>query len=183
MTERALMSQPHGQTPANIPFRLQPAGYATWDFRYRLVKLELALRGRIAQAQQGLPWTRDPPWGRAFDRARQEWYVTPVGHKLRELLERYVAGERLNDLVSEYGFRSSREVWTLFATRLSGVYVATFNSPELGIVDLRVPVPAIPEVISAELEAQVKERRDLRPDGRRDGRELTAKWKAEKERA
>jgi DNA invertase Pin-like site-specific DNA recombinase len=124
--------------------------------------LERVIGGRIRRAQQGLPWTPKLPAGRGFNRTSKEsgtWFVNEQGEKLKALLTRYADGEPLKALQSEYGFNSVAALSRIIHdSQLSGVYQATFDCPDIGIKDLKVPVPAIPEVITPELEARVRAR-------------------------
>jgi hypothetical protein len=79
---------------------------------------------------------------------------------MRRLLERYVNGEGLSKLVKEYPeFTDPRLVLSFIrSSQLSGTYVKEFNVPSLNIRKLRIPIPAIPEVIPSELFARVQAR-------------------------
>lgn len=135
------------------------AGLAEWE---RLNILERTRGGCIENAKNGLPWSGNPPIGRDFKRTSKnsgEWYITEYGGKLCELLTRYADGERLKLLVIEYGIKSAQTITrNVREGQLSGTYYAKFHSPEIGIENLRVPVPGIPEVISPELEKRVRDR-------------------------
>jgi len=74
-------------------------------------------------------------------------------------LERYVDGEPLKDLAKEYGFLCSATIIrNIHQSQLSGTYHAVFNAPAIGIHNLRVPVPGMPQIITPELEKRVKAR-------------------------
>jgi site-specific DNA recombinase len=124
--------------------------------------LERVIGGRIRRAQEGLPWTANPPAGREFKRTGKHsgaWRVSAAGKRLRELLTRYAKGEPLKALAPAYGFKSIAAVSRIIhRSQLSGIYVATFNCPDISINNLRVPIPTMPEVITPELEARVRDR-------------------------
>lgn len=128
----------------------------------RLDIMERMIGGRIRRAQDGLPWTGNRPFGRAFRKTGPqggEWYVTERGRNMRALLTRYVKGERLTDLVQQYGFSSAQVVLEAVRTsQLSGPYKVLFNAPDIDVVDLEVPIPTMPEVISVDLERRVRQR-------------------------
>jgi len=128
----------------------------------RLRILERNCSGRIARAKSGLPWCGHLPVGRGFKRTGKnsgEWYVNETGKRLAALLQRYADGEPLRDLVKEYGFSSPELVLNnVYRGQLSGVYQTRFHSPDIGIENLVIPVPAVPQIITPALEKRVRER-------------------------
>jgi hypothetical protein len=90
-----------------------------------------------------------------------KWAVTEHGRRLAELLARYADGAgTVEQLAAQYGYAR-------FTTVLSHIrhgqlaaapYIATFHSPEIGVVNLKVPVPAVPPVITPQLERRVLDR-------------------------
>ena len=156
-------SRPGGNTLLNFVH----AGVSEYE---RLKIMERMIGGRIARAKEGKPWSGKKPFGRDYDKASGKWYVNERGKRMRELLTRYVEGERLNDLLKEFTEFSSPHV-VLFSVRnsqLSGTYVKEFNIPELDIKGQEIPIPAIPEVISPELEQRVRDRMDHNRSWNRD---------------
>jgi site-specific DNA recombinase len=128
----------------------------------RLDIMERMIGGRVRKAMDGLPWSGNRPFGRDFKstgKNQGHWYVTERGKNLKKLLRRYVEGESLHDLAAQYGFTSASVVRNAFAKgQLSGPYEVTFNSPDLEMEDVKVPIPSMPEVISPDLERRVRER-------------------------
>ncbi len=128
----------------------------------RLRIMERLIGGRIRRAQQGLPWTPKLPAGRGFHRTSKtsgKWYVNEQGDRLKALLTRYADGEPLATLRAEYGFKSIALISRIIhESQLSGTYQACFDCPDISIRNLKVPVPAIPQVITPELEARVRAR-------------------------
>src|SRR5262249_19335772 len=116
----------------------------------RLRILERMLGARVARAHDGLPWDGNPPVGRAFRKTcgcarkcgcgKGEWYVTEQGKRIGELLARYADGEPLRTLYKEYGYKAEAHVIRhVREGQLSATpYVVTFNSPEVGIDNVRV---------------------------------------------
>jgi site-specific DNA recombinase len=130
----------------------------------RLRIMERTISGRIRRAKEGLRWSPKPPFGREFivtDKKKKEghWRRSEDGKKLCALLERYVNGETLRHLAKEYGFLSAQTITRkVRESQLSaGIYMAKFNSPEIAIENLVVPIPNFPEVITPELEKRVIE--------------------------
>ena len=123
----------------------------------RLSIMERTQGGRIARAREGKPWSGSPPVGRAWDKERQAWYVDDKGHRLAEMLQRYLDGEGTAALGREYGFRADKVSGWVHHGQLSGDYKAHFHCPDLGI-KLDVPVPGMPEVVSNSLLKKVKAR-------------------------
>jgi site-specific DNA recombinase len=127
----------------------------------RLTIMERAIGGRIENAKDGLPWTSKTSWpaGRSFNKENGQWYITEEGKKLHKLLQRYANGEPLKDLAKEYGFLCSATInRNIHKSQLSGIYHAKFNAPAIGICNRQIPVPAIPQIITPELEKRVKTR-------------------------
>lgn len=125
----------------------------------RLSIMGRTIGGRIARAKAGKPWGGCPPFGRAYDKATGTWYVTEAGHQIERMLERYADGELLGHLYKEYGFNSAAAAMRpVREAQLSGTFIARFNSPEIDIANLEVPVAAMPEVITPELAARVQQR-------------------------
>jgi hypothetical protein len=117
----------------------------------RLSIMERMLGGRIAQPREGKPWCGKFPIGRAWD--GQRWLLSDRGRALAPLLQRYVEGESLTELAPEYGFSSAQLIMRYVRDgQLSAhPYVVEFNTPEIGIEQVKVEVPAIPAVISPQL--------------------------------
>lgn len=125
----------------------------------RLRIMERTIHGRIRRAKDGLPWSANPPAGRTYDKDKGKWNCNDEGKKLCELLPRYVNGESLDHLAKEYCFASANSITRkVRECQLSGTYHVKFNSPEIGIENLEIPVPAIPEIITPELEKRVRDR-------------------------
>jgi len=152
--------------PKNVLMQFVSAGMAEQE---RLKILDRTMSGRIARAREGKPWCSNLPKGRQYDE-KTGWTINKDGHDLKTLLTRCVKGESLTALCREFGISSRRIIsdWVDHG-QLAGQYCVTFNSPEIGIHNLKIPVPAIPEVISQALLEKVKarfdhNRRQSRPD-------------------
>ena len=127
----------------------------------RLSILERMIGGRIARAKEGKPWGGSRPFGREYDKETGTWYVTEAGHQMAAMLERYAAGESMGELYGEGGFSSSRVAMRVVReAQLSGTFIAKFHAPEIDIVNLEIPIPGMPEIITPELAARVKGRRE-----------------------
>jgi hypothetical protein len=124
--------------------------------------MERTAGGRIEKVRNGSTWTSTLPAGRDFNKTGKnsgDWFITEKGCKLRDLLTRYADGEPLAALARECGFASSQAITrNVRESQLSGTYYAKFNSPEIGIDNLLIAVPGVPEVISPELEKRVRDR-------------------------
>jgi DNA invertase Pin-like site-specific DNA recombinase len=145
-------SRPGGNTLLNFVY----AGVSEYE---RLKIMERMIGGRISRAKAGQAWSGKKPFGRDYAKDTG-WTVNERGLRIRALLERYAAGQGLTELVKEFTEFSSPEIilCAVKTSQLSGIYVKEFNIADLGIKGLRIPVPAIPEVISPQLEAKVRAR-------------------------
>lgn len=125
----------------------------------RLSIMDRMIGGRISRARKGEPWSGKNPFGRDYDKETGTWYVTERGKNFKAMMERYVAGERLADIVNEYGFSSPQTAMAAFRKgQPSGTYHASFDCPEIDVVDLRIPIPQIPEVITPALAKKIERR-------------------------
>lgn len=125
----------------------------------RINIMKRTIRGRMANAEKGIPWSANSPDGRDYDKKIGKWYINDKGKMLQKLLPRYAKGELCASLAREFGIKFPETITRTIRTgQLSGTYKATFNSPEIGIHNLEVPVPDVPPVITAELEKQCRER-------------------------
>ena len=127
----------------------------------RLMILQRTIRGRIARAKAGLPWSGKPPVGRSYDKATGKWYVNEQGRQLAIILKRYAAGEAVVDLAREFpipSFKGQLSGW-IANGQLSGTYKVRFHSPDIGL-DETVEVPAIPEIVTPAVWAKVRARAD-----------------------
>ena len=123
----------------------------------RLKIMERTAMGRIRSAQNGEPWSGDPPVGRAWDEENKRWYVTERGQTIATMLRRYIEGARTSELARELGVRADKFSQWVHNGQLAGAYMARFHYPELNI-DLDVPVPGMPEVVPVEVLEMVKAR-------------------------
>lgn len=145
--------------PRNTLLNFVKAGIAQDE---RLRTLERTAGGRIQKAKDGLPWCPNLPTGRGFKnngKKSGKWFITERGKNLKKILLRYVAGESPSKLAKEYGLRSAATITqNVREGQLSGTYCAKFHSPEIGINNLEIAVPAIPQVITPQLEKRARER-------------------------
>lgn len=109
--------------------------------------MERTQRGRIKRAREGLPWSANPPVGRDYDEEKKVWYVTEKGREIKELILRYLEGEKSFQLCHELGVPPVKISQWVHYGQIAGVYKARFHCPDFGI-DEEVPVPAIPEIVS-----------------------------------
>jgi DNA invertase Pin-like site-specific DNA recombinase len=155
---------------SNILLNFVHAGVSEYE-RHKI--MQRMIGGRIHKAQQGLPWSGKKPFGRDFNEKTGKWSVNERGDRMRQLLERYANGEGFSQLLKEFPeFTNSRVVLNFIRTsQLSGTYVKEFNIPDLNIHGLKIPIPAIPEIISpklfARVEARLKHRRTWNQEHRR----------------
>jgi site-specific DNA recombinase len=128
--------------PKNVLMQYVSAGMAEQE---RLKILDRTMSGRMANARLGKPWCSNLPKGRQYDN-KAGWSVSEFGGKLKQLLTRYVKGESLTHLCREFGISNRRRIsdWVNHG-QLAGEYQASFHSPEIGIHNAKISLPAIPE--------------------------------------
>jgi site-specific DNA recombinase len=156
-TKGSFDSRPGG----NILLNFVHAGVSEYE---RMQIMGRTTMGRIQKARDGEPWSAHLPFGRGYDKNTKKWFITERGHRYRQLVERYVAGEGFNDLVTgDFPEFKSAQFANFISRRsqLAGTYVKTFESKELNIRET-VSIPAIPEVLSVELAKKLRERMEHR---------------------
>jgi site-specific DNA recombinase len=121
----------------------------------RLSIMERTIGGRIAKAQQGLPWG-SLPLGREYTGGK--WVVNDKGQAVAEIMRRFLKGELLAALCREYGVSSPNRVYKwVNDQQIAGVYVARIKCDELGY-DVAIPMPMIPALVSDATLKRVKQR-------------------------
>lgn len=140
------------------------AGVAEGD---RLTLLENTRYGCVDKAEDGLQWAGKTPFGRAFKETGKnsgEWSVSEDGKKMKVVLETYVDGDKsLHELAQEYGLTSAQTISRRVreCQLAANPYTVVFNTPEIGIVNRIVEVPAVPPVITKKLEKRVRAKMKL----------------------
>lgn len=127
----------------------------------RLTIMERTINARIHNAQNGLQWAPKPPFGRTFTKTGKHsgtWGISDDGKRMRNILQAYVHENRsFRELAREYGMLSGQRITRIVreAQLAADPYIAVFNSPEIGIEDLKIEIPAVPAVITKALEKRV----------------------------
>ncbi len=118
----------------------------------RLRIMERTIMGRIRTAQRGEPWSGKNAWpvGRAWDKEKEQWYVTDHGRAIAAMLKRYLDGEGTTELGKQMGVKASKICQWIRGGQLGGEYKAKFHCPDIGI-DQEVVVPGMPEVVPAHM--------------------------------
>jgi len=127
----------------------------------RLSIVKRTMNGRITRAKEGRPWGGKLPFGRDYDKDTGKWSINERGRRLRRLLERYADGESLKALCKVFPeFTSPTLIHNYIRnSKLSGTFFRVVKArPEIGVKAERIPMPEIPEVISADLLRRVKAR-------------------------
>jgi len=144
--------------PRNTLLNFVKAGVAE-DERLRI--MERTINARIHNAKKGLQWSPKPPFGREFiktDKHSGYWQRTENGKKIETILKSYVNDDKsFRELAREHGILSAQRITRLVreAQLAANPYKVIFNSPDIGIENLDVSIPAVPPVISQKLEKRV----------------------------
>lgn len=101
-------------------------------------------KNRISSLKKGIPASGKGPWGRTFDRETGKWNVVPEAQKvMEEIAERYLAGEWLARLATEYGIAEST-LYSRLMTRCGDTWEVTFNDDDLNIHEkITVKIPRL----------------------------------------
>jgi site-specific DNA recombinase len=147
--------------PRNVMMNFVRAGMSQEE---RLRIMERTIRARIHNAENGMQWSPKLPFGRDFiktDKHSGEWQISEDGKKIKTILESYVNDNKsFRELAREHGILSGQHITRLVreAQLAASPYKAIFNSPDIGIVNYEVMIPAVPAVISQKLEKCVLEK-------------------------
>ncbi|MGD0900143.1 MAG: recombinase family protein, partial [Thermoguttaceae bacterium] len=112
-----------------------------------------AFENRIERAKRGIPTCGKLPFGRTFDKQTGQWVVDPEKQAMiRDVAERYLAGEKLWSLAQEYGANYGNLCKAL-RHRCGTTYTFCFRSKELNIDEtLTLTVPRLlPEKLIREV--------------------------------
>lgn len=140
----------------------------------RIDIMERMIGGRMRRASDRLPWSSNLPIGRSFTVTCKKplqghWGISEQGLVLRELFTRYANGESIKRLASEYGLKSFGNILGYVRTgQLSGTYKVTFNSRDIGVTNVEVEMPWIPEVLSPPVEERVRARMERNRTGNKE---------------
>lgn len=101
-----------------------------------------SIENRIERAKRNIPTGGTLPFGRTFDKATGKWGIDEDKHAMiRDVAERYLAGESLGKLAEEHGVNYSNLTVTL-RERCGDTYALNFRDDRLNIdetVTLQVP--------------------------------------------
>jgi DNA invertase Pin-like site-specific DNA recombinase len=112
-----------------------------------------AFENRIERAKRGIPTCGKLPFGRTFDKQTSQWVIDPEKQAMiRDIAERYLAGERLWNLATEYGANYGN-ITRALRSRCGTTYTFRFQSNELKIDEtLTLTVPRLlPEKLIREV--------------------------------
>ncbi|REK05522.1 MAG: hypothetical protein DWQ37_23710 [Planctomycetota bacterium] len=108
-------------------------------------QMQKSLKNRIERAKRGLPVSGKLPFGRTFDKAKQQWGIDKKKQKMMEdIAKRYLAGEKLEHLAREYRLNHS-SLHKNLTKRCGDTWEQTFHSDDLNIHEV-VPTP-IPRLL------------------------------------
>lgn len=108
------------------------------------IQSQKSLESRIELAKQGWQTAGKPPFGRLFNRRKGKWEVIPEKQAMiKDVAARYLAGESLADLATEYGVNHSNLHKTLMQ-RCGTDWEQTFRCDDLKIDDtIKTKIPRL----------------------------------------
>ncbi len=116
------------------------------------LQTQKSIQNRIERAKRGMPASGKLPFGRTFDRATGKWGVDQVKQEMiKDVANRYLAGESMKNLAIEYNINHS----FLHKTLMQGcgpVWIQQFSLAKLRIDEtIPTPIPALldPDIILA----------------------------------
>ena len=103
-----------------------------------------AFESRIERAKRGIPTCGKLPFARTFDKETGTWIVDEEKRAMiRDIAERYLAGESLWALASEYG-QNHPNITRCLRERCGTSYTMTFRSKELAVDEtITIDVPRL----------------------------------------
>ena len=119
-----------------------------------------AFENRIERAKRGIPTCGKLPFARTFDKETGTWIVDEKKQAMiRDIAERYLAGESLWALATEYGQNHSN-ITRCLRERCRTNFTVTFRSKELAI-DETIPIK-VPRLLPESLIRAVCQRMDAK---------------------
>jgi DNA invertase Pin-like site-specific DNA recombinase len=120
-----------------------------------------SVTNRIERARRGIPAGGGLPFGRTYDRKSNTWHVVLDKQRMiADVAARYLGGETLPDLATEYG-TTDTQLGRLLRTRCGPTWTQTFAAPRLGIAETAIET-AVPPLLDAATIAAVCARLDHR---------------------
>jgi site-specific DNA recombinase len=120
---------------------------------FRNLQAYKSIINRVERAKKGYPSGGKSPFGRIFDREKEEWGVIPEKQKLvRTLADEYLnGGTGFVPLGRKYGMTAER-VWRILTQRSGSDWPQRFTNAKFGIditVNTKIPALLPPETIEA----------------------------------
>ena len=127
------------------------------------IQKQKAVQAKVAYARQGRPSTGSLPFGRTWDREGQVWGVDQAKKRqARDAAERYLAGESIKALATEYGMDRT-SLHDILRNRCGPTFIQRFDVPDLGISEtVEIEVPAL---LDAKTVKAVQRRMDRQHSG------------------
>ena len=101
-----------------------------------------SITNRIHRAKRGLPTSGKLPWGRTWDKEKQQWGIDPEKQKIiQQAAERYLAGESIVHIAASFGMNFSN-LWKILNHRSGDRWIQTFKAENLNIdetVEITIP--------------------------------------------
>jgi DNA invertase Pin-like site-specific DNA recombinase len=115
-----------------------------------------SIESKIERARKGWPACGSLPFGRTFNRLTGQWHVIPEKQAMiREAAERYLRGDRLEDLSKDY-HRDRANLTRILRERCGDTWVQEFNYPRFNIDEKIITV--VPELLDADLIKKIRHR-------------------------
>ncbi len=103
-----------------------------------------SITNRIHRAKRGLPACGKLPWGRTFDKGKQQWGIDPDKQKIiQQAAERYLSGESLAQIADTFNMNATN-LWKVLNHRSGNKWTQTFKQENLNIDEtVEIPIPRL----------------------------------------
>lgn len=131
----------------------------------RLTIMDRMIGGKIQRARTNVPTTGRLPWGRTFDRETGKWGIDADKQKLiRDIAERYVAGESLEALAAESPLSYS-QLWKTLKRSCGKTWTVKYKVDDLELEDeIEHDVPELlPAALIRAVQRRMEANRTVRP--------------------
>jgi DNA invertase Pin-like site-specific DNA recombinase len=115
-----------------------------------------SIETKIERASKGWPACGSLPFGRTFDRETGKWHIIPEDRDMiADCAARYLKGERLEDLATEY-HRDRANLTRILRERCGETWLQEFNYPRFDIAEKIVTV--VPRLLDEDIIKKLRHR-------------------------
>jgi DNA invertase Pin-like site-specific DNA recombinase len=119
-----------------------------------------SIENKIERAKRGMPTAGKLPFARTYDKESGKWIINAEKHAMiRDIAERYLAGEQLFKLTQEYG-QNNANICRCLRERCGETWIQKFRADDLGIME--TVTTRVPRLLPEKMIRAVCERMDAK---------------------